>query len=98
MPNEQPRTARRKLPPSAISSNNSNKRSTTKPVTGEGREATVIAISGDLVFLDLGMKEEGALPAASLSRCGGRTDSESRATRCRSRSPGTIRRATTFFL
>ena len=39
---------------------------TKKPVTGEGREGTVVAISGDLVFLDLGMKEEGALPAASL--------------------------------
>jgi small subunit ribosomal protein S1 len=39
---------------------------TGKPVTSEGREATVIAISGDLVFLDVGLKEEGTLPAASL--------------------------------
>ncbi len=37
-----------------------------KPATGEGREGTVLAVSGDLIFLDLGMKEEGALPAASL--------------------------------
>jgi len=37
-----------------------------KPATGEGREGTVLAISGDLIFLDLGMKEEGALPAANL--------------------------------
>ena len=37
-----------------------------KPATGEGREGTVLTISGDLIFLDLGMKEEGALPAASL--------------------------------
>ena len=39
---------------------------TTKTITGEGREATVIAVLGDLIFLDLGMKEEGALPAESL--------------------------------
>ena len=44
---------------------------TKKPVTGEGREGTVIAVSGDLVFLDLGMKEEGALPAASLRDASG---------------------------
>ncbi len=37
-----------------------------KPATGEGREGTVLAVSGDLIFLDLGMKEEGALPAASV--------------------------------
>ncbi len=37
-----------------------------KPATGEGREGTVLAVSGDLIFLDLGMKEEGALPAATL--------------------------------
>lgn len=42
-----------------------------KPAAGEGREGTVIAISGDLVFLDLGMKEEGALPAASLHDASG---------------------------
>src|SRR5882724_4315241 len=35
-----------------------------KQVTSEGREATVIAISGDLVFLDVGLKTEGALPAS----------------------------------
>jgi small subunit ribosomal protein S1 len=44
---------------------------TKKPVTGEGREGTVILISGDLVFLDLGMKEEGALPAESLRDASG---------------------------
>ena len=37
-----------------------------KPAQGESREGTVLAISGDLIFLDLGMKEEGALPAQSL--------------------------------
>ncbi len=37
-----------------------------KPATGEGLEGTVLTISGDLIFLDLGRKEEGALPAASL--------------------------------
>ena len=37
-----------------------------KPATGEGREGTVLTVSGDLIFLDLGMKEEGALPAQSL--------------------------------
>jgi len=37
-----------------------------KPATGEGREGTVLAVSGDLIFLDLGMKEEGALPTATL--------------------------------
>ncbi len=42
-----------------------------RPAAGEGREGTVIAISGDLVFLDLGMKEEGALPAASLRDASG---------------------------
>ncbi len=39
---------------------------TPKPVTSEGREATVIAISGDLVFLDVGLKTEGALPTPTL--------------------------------
>jgi len=42
-----------------------------KPATGEGREGTVLAVSGDLIFLDLGMKEEGALPAASLREANG---------------------------
>ncbi len=39
---------------------------TRTPATGEGREGTVLSVSGDLIFLDLGMKEEGALPTASL--------------------------------
>ena len=51
---------------------------TKKPVTGEGREGTVVAISGDLVFLDLGMKEEGALPAASLRDASWRDDRQGR--------------------
>src|SRR5579864_3632713 len=33
---------------------------------GEGREGTVIAISGDQVFVDVGLKIEGILPAAEL--------------------------------
>jgi small subunit ribosomal protein S1 len=49
---------------------------TPKPVTSEGREATVIAISGDLVFLDVGLKEEGALPAASLSDGSGKLEAK----------------------
>jgi small subunit ribosomal protein S1 len=49
---------------------------TPKPVTSEGREATVIAISGDLVFLDVGLKEEGALPAASLSDASGKIEAK----------------------
>jgi small subunit ribosomal protein S1 len=44
---------------------------TAKPATSEGREATVIAVAGDLVFLDIGLKEEGALPSASLSDAAG---------------------------
>ncbi len=37
------------------------------PAAGaEGREATVVGISGDSVFLDVGLKIEGILPAASL--------------------------------
>jgi small subunit ribosomal protein S1 len=32
----------------------------------EGREATVVGISGDSVFLDVGLKIEGILPAAGL--------------------------------
>ena len=49
---------------------------TAKPVTSLGREATVIAISGDLVFLDVGLKEEGALPAASLSDAAGKLEAK----------------------
>jgi small subunit ribosomal protein S1 len=49
---------------------------TPKPVTSEGREATVIAISGDLVFLDVGLKEEGALPSASLSDAAGKMEAK----------------------
>jgi small subunit ribosomal protein S1 len=49
---------------------------TAKPVTSEGREATVIAISGDLVFLDVGLKEEGALPSASLSDAAGKLEAK----------------------
>jgi small subunit ribosomal protein S1 len=49
---------------------------TAKPVTSEGREATVIAISGDLVFLDVGLKEEGTLPAASLSDASGKMEAK----------------------
>ncbi|HTA42109.1 MAG TPA: 30S ribosomal protein S1 [Bryobacteraceae bacterium] len=32
----------------------------------EGREATVVAINGDLVFFDIGQKTEGTMPAADL--------------------------------
>ncbi|MDQ6678416.1 MAG: S1 RNA-binding domain-containing protein, partial [Acidobacteriota bacterium] len=39
---------------------------TRKPATGEGREGTVLTVSGDLIFLDIGMKEEGALPTGNL--------------------------------
>jgi small subunit ribosomal protein S1 len=49
---------------------------TAKPVTSEGREATVIAISGDLVFLDVGLKEEGALPSASLTDAAGKIEAK----------------------
>ena len=34
--------------------------------SAEGREATVVSISGDSVFLDIGMKIEGKLPAAQF--------------------------------
>ena len=47
-----------------------------KPVASEGREATVIAISGDLIFLDVGLKEEGALPAANLSDAAGKIEAK----------------------
>lgn len=46
----------------------------TKTVSSEGREATVIAISGDLVFLDVGLKSEGALPVASLTDAQGQIE------------------------
>ena len=37
------------------------------PLPGaEGREATVVSVSGDSVFIDIGMKTEGLLPAAAL--------------------------------
>jgi small subunit ribosomal protein S1 len=49
---------------------------TAKPVTSEGREATVIAISGDLVFLDVGLKEEGALPSANLTDAAGKIEAK----------------------
>jgi small subunit ribosomal protein S1 len=49
---------------------------TAKPVTSEGREATVIAISSDLVFLDVGLKEEGALAAANLMDAAGKVEAK----------------------
>src|SRR6266851_3155120 len=33
---------------------------------GEGREGTVIAVSGDSVFVDIGLKIEGILPASEF--------------------------------
>jgi small subunit ribosomal protein S1 len=37
------------------------------PLPGaEGREATVVSVSADSVFIDIGMKTEGRLPAAAL--------------------------------
>ena len=49
---------------------------TARPVTSEGREATVIAISGDLVFLDVGLKEEGVLPAVNLRDAAGNMEAK----------------------
>jgi small subunit ribosomal protein S1 len=49
---------------------------TAKPATSEGREATVIAISGDLVFLDVGLKEEGALTAVNLRDAAGNLEAK----------------------
>jgi small subunit ribosomal protein S1 len=46
----------------------------TKSVSSEGREATVVQISGDLVFLDVGLKSEGALPVASLTDAEGKIE------------------------
>ena len=38
---------------------------------GGGREATVVAVSGDSVFLDIGMKTEGVMPLADFQQEGG---------------------------
>ncbi len=38
---------------------------------GEGREATVIAVSGDSIFLDIGMKTEGIIPADAVRDASG---------------------------
>ena len=37
---------------------------------GEGREGTVIAVSGDTVLIDIGLKVEGILPLAAVQRSG----------------------------
>lgn len=37
-----------------------------KPEGGEGREGTVVAVSPETVFLDIGMKTEGTIPVAEL--------------------------------
>ena len=37
---------------------------------GEGREGTVIAVSGDAVLVDIGSKVEGILPLAAVQRAG----------------------------
>lgn len=45
---------------------------TTRPAPGaEGREGTVIAISGESVFVDVGMKTEGIMPAAQFHDASG---------------------------
>jgi len=38
--------------------------------TDKGREGTVIAVSGDSVFLDVGLKTEGILPLAAFKSVG----------------------------
>jgi small subunit ribosomal protein S1 len=45
-----------------------------KPVSSEGREGTVIAVSGDLIFLDVGLKTEGALPVETFRQASGGAD------------------------
>ncbi len=42
-----------------------------RPDAGQGLEATVITVSGDLVVLDIGMKLEGAIPAGELKDASG---------------------------
>lgn len=41
-------------------------RATTPVPKGEGREATVVAVSADSVYLDLGLKTEGVMPVSQL--------------------------------
>ena len=41
---------------------------------GEGREGTVIAVSGDSVFVDIGLKIEGILPVSELRDKNGNVD------------------------
>ena len=60
-----------------------------------GLEGTVVAVTGEAVFLDIGYKTEGIIPLAEFQATG---DTPSRsATRCRSPSRAAIRRATTSF-
>ena len=57
---------------------------------GKGLEGTVIAVSGESVFVDIGFKTEGILPLAAFPER--RRNGQTRAISCRSRSRAAIRK------
>jgi len=63
---------------------------------GDGREGSVIAVTGDSVFVDIGMKIEGIVPAAEFRDKSG-VVAFSRATSCASPSPDGTTKVTTCF-